>query len=354
MDQREPPRTPPPAGRPTDPDAAEGPHAPSPRRFPRLAAPPSARRISWQRLAVGATLALGAAWLAGLAVRWGVAYVHAQPLYQLTYGEIVLDPPPPGWYRGGAGTFLDHVWQQSQHPKTFSLLDVEPDRLTLLFKRYAWVREVVRVEKRHPNRVIVRLEYREPVACDWKTGTVIDRDGVILPVGDFDREAVSPLVGLVEFSPSDETRPGLCWGRADPHHEGICLPDERVAVAARLADFLKPRLKSLSDVLPKKHVVYVQDWDKQGLCVQVIADGSDALVFEWYEPDVPPAVLKKSPDEKWTMLCDWVRRSPPGDGRKWIYLKFTESGVAFHYEQLPPPSSSALAPRTRPEQTIRK
>jgi hypothetical protein len=343
MDQREPRRNSPAAGRPRAPIELEGdarnPQTPPPRRFTR----PVPRRS-----ALALAVVLGAVVVTSLAVNWGVEYLHAQRAYQLSYREIVLDPPPPPWFRGGFEAFLDHVWAPTREPRSFSQLDVEPGRLTVLFRRYAWVREVLRVEKGYPNRVVVRLVYREPVAEDRRTATLIDRDGVILTRDDVDREAVGPLIALYGFAPPEEPRPGLFWGRIDPRH-GVCLPDEGVVAAARLSAFLKERLGGLSGLLPPAHRVVVHPRAKggrQGLYVEITVTGGDSLMVFWDDPDAGAAVRKLSPEAKWALLRDWVRGHPPGGAGEWVYLVFTQQGLAPDPdpEKPAPPPTSLSAP----------
>src|SRR4051812_33603060 len=129
MDEREPPGISPPEAAPT-------------RRFPRLMTPPTVRRLSPSRLALaglGAACALVLVWLAVTQV-WRAArsYVDRQPVYLLSYRDIVLDPAPPAWFRGGPEAFLEHALSGAGEFQAFSALNFDQAQLLLLFRRYAW------------------------------------------------------------------------------------------------------------------------------------------------------------------------------------------------------------------------
>ncbi|MGE3818715.1 MAG: hypothetical protein AB7I30_04720 [Isosphaeraceae bacterium] len=265
--------------------------------------------------------------LAGSLRRGLVAYVHARPDYQLSLNDVALDPPPPSWYRGGSTRFLERVWAGTTEPRTFSALDLDPRRLNLIFRRDPWVRRVVRVETRYPNRVVTRLEYREPVglaSLDENRRVLVDRDGVMLAVEDVDLDALE-VVGLAEFPPPSNHRQGEVWGGDD------AASRERLVAAARLAGFIKSHRKSLDDALSTTHYVLVQPYGPTDFYVQITAGKSkkegDSLMFLWEpsEGDSPSRGL--SDDQRWSMLCDWVRIHPPGRSGRVIYLIFTPRGV---------------------------
>ena len=167
------------------------------RRFARFVTLPTERRLVLRRLGlavVGGVLAAGS-W-SGHVFRNAVLWLHGHPQYQTTFAAIVLDPAPPAWYRGGAAGFLARVRKAAQREdKPFSVLDLRIEELRREFRLYCWVKGVERVERYPLNRIVVRLDYRRPVArADLPGGDVkvplddvlLDEDGVLLPVEDMD------------------------------------------------------------------------------------------------------------------------------------------------------------------------
>lgn len=343
MDQREHPRMAPAkrrAGEPddledevgVDMDDSDGPRL---RRFPHLVTSPAVRQLTPRRLLLAALGTLAAlvllAVLGSHIVRRAIVYVHAHPTYQLSYHDVVLDPPPPAWFRGGPPAFLEQVWGRSAEPRTFSSLDLDKERLTLLFQWCPWVKAVLRVEVGYPKRVVVGLKYREPVAEFDVSGAWVDCDGVLLPPDDIDREAVAPRIGLHGFPPPSALRYGEKWGRGEPEKGGF-EPEPRVVEAAALAGFLKMRLNDLDSHMPRKPSAVVQLRGKRGLIVQITCGDSlpDSLLIYWgNDPEADLFVRDFDDPQKWTMLCDWVRRTTLFTEGKPVRLKFTRRGVVL-------------------------
>jgi hypothetical protein len=352
MDQREPPRKPPPpaGGRPRDPlelederDLNLGPDrdlhvegTPPSRRFRRLVSAQAVRRIPPDRLAVVILGLLGAIVLAVVlgAISWnrGVAYVNGQPQFQLTHTQIELDPSVPPWFKGHREAFLERVWAGTAEPRTLSALDFDGERLLKLFRRNPWVKRAIKVVHGYPNKVVVLLEFRSPVAlARLPDGSKIplDREGVILPLEDIDLEAAGPLVWLDDFKAPSGLSPGEVWGVLDPQ-SGVDRPDDRLIAAAQLADFLKSRLGDLSGVLSPPLFVHVLPWDDEGSYVQLSCVDSlgDKLMVCWNDPSASREVRKLGPERKWILLCDWIRRNLPGRSDRRVYLQFMKDRVA--------------------------
>jgi hypothetical protein len=360
MDQRDPRRITPPDGRPRGPaevDIDLGVERPGPvrgfdRRFARLVSPPVTRPTDLRRVGLALAVTAAGAVFIGLLARSVVLYLHAHPTYQVSYDQIVLDPPPPAWYRGGARAFLENVWTPTREPRAYSVLDLDPNRLALLFQRYAWVRRVRKVETGHPNRVVVHLDYFEPVAEDAGTGTVIDRDGVILARDDIDPDAVGRLIRLKRFTPPDKPTPGEVWSRVDTP-QGVARPDPEVVSAACLAGFLMRKLDTTSAGPSRRPAVRLWHYDRHGLYVEVEVPGGGWLMLLWEDPTYPPAVRKMTPEEKWVILNDWLAREPPPGKEGVVYLRLTEHGAALDPERDPrnrdvPRTGLNSRERTRP------
>jgi hypothetical protein len=103
-----------------------------------------------------------------------------------------------------------------------------PRRLARAFDIHPWVRQVVRVELRHPAAALVEVRCREPVAMVGVPGGLlaVDAQGVVLPSADFTAESAAayPKITGVESSPQGQA--GLAWGDA--------LVGEGAALAAAL------------------------------------------------------------------------------------------------------------------------
>ena len=148
------------------------------------------------------------------------AWLGEQPAYQVPFASIVLDPPPPGWYRGGSAGFLEDVRRRARMPETVAVLGLEPEELKHVFERSPWTEEVIRISY-PPRGVNVALKYRVPVAIvvtDDLKKYVVNSSAVIL-AGDEKEVDLEPLEkergllritgqGLVEPSYSE---PGVAW-----------------------------------------------------------------------------------------------------------------------------------------------
>ncbi|HEX8201839.1 MAG TPA: hypothetical protein VF590_15290, partial [Isosphaeraceae bacterium] len=183
------------------------------------------------------------------------------------------------------------------------------------------------VERAYPNRLIVRLEYRAPVA-EVRVGPstfVLDGDAVILPADDLDRDAAGPLVPLHGLDPPADGRPGIQWGT---EVDGLAPPDPRAAAAARLASFLKARLRPGSAAAaPFRRLAVTSCADDGSLWVR--ADGRYWIA--WGDPPGAEGPGRPTAAEKWDQLRDWVRRGG-GSARRadpdaHDYLDFTRAGV---------------------------
>ncbi len=335
MEQRDPPRITLSEGPPRDssPGDRDDSRPPSSRRFPRLLSPPPVRRWSPRQIVLafsGLTLALVCLFALGSwLLHLGRTYVQSQMEYKLSFRKITLDPPPPRWYRGGSVGFLDRVESQSKHASEFSTLDLDLAKLRSAFELNPLVKKVNRIHREYPNRIVVKLEYHEPVAVAKfldRSECLLDRDGDILPRENINVELARPLIELYDFSPPFNPRDGHRWYRRDPKDD-VPIPDKTVAGATRLAGFLRDKMCATGDSHGLLYVyIHRNTRSPSGLFVQV---GSN-LMFRWENtsPDDPDAV--PSEDARWTMLLEWVKRHPPlAESSTFEDLIFTPKGVVL-------------------------
>jgi hypothetical protein len=302
------------------------------RRFPRFVAPPNVRKLALPRVVLALLAGAGAlvlvVALGSATVRSLSAYLHRQSEYQFEFRRIELRPSPPLWFRGGAAAFLERVRAESSQPERQSLLEADLGALARAFRLDCWVRKVERVERSHPNRVVVRLAYREPVAEFEVPGrarlVVVDREGVILPDADLDHEALGPLVRLYGMKPPHQPHVGETWKRPEASSGGG-VPDESVAAAARLAEFLRrvqDQLKLIPQTSGRRIVVHAGR--KDALWVQY-----GNLLFRWNEPPGAEEPGELSAQAKWELLRDWLDQHDPSFDKQagYHFYEIAKSGI---------------------------
>jgi hypothetical protein len=312
------------------------------RRFARFVVARRVRRLALTRIGlagVALTLTVAASIaLANLAARW----LREQRDYQLPFRAITLDPPPPPWYRGEAGVFLDRVRNEDPAWETISVLGVDFKELAGVFRLNCWVDKVLRVERAYPNRLVVHLQYLVPVAVGQESAGafwVIDKNGVILPHQDIDEKFLDRLIQVVNLDPPFDPQPGRVW-KSQKGANGQAEGDARVLAAAKLADYLRTmseREKPLPSPEPF-HFIHIQD---QTLFVQY----GPSTMFRWGEPPGNEAPGQLTAAEKWTMLREWVEThpNPPDESPSYLVLEFTKTGIK---------SSRRTSPRSFPRMRI--
>ena len=153
--------------------------------------------------------------------------VLSGPDYTITAESIEITPPP-SWIRTD---IRGEVFRAVQLGRALRLLDDDlTERLAGAFALHPWVRAVRRVEKRHPARVIVDLEYRRPVLMvETPAGLLpVDQEGVLLPGGDFTAAEQQRLPRLAAIETQPLGAMGERWG--DPRVFG------GAQIAAALSD----------------------------------------------------------------------------------------------------------------------
>ncbi len=153
--------------------------------------------------------------------------VLSGPDYAITAESIEITPPP-SWIRTD---IRGEVFRAVQLGGALRLLDADvTERLAGAFSLHPWIRSVRRVEKRHPARVIVELEYRRPVLMvETPAGLLpVDHEGVLLPNGDLTQAEQLRLPRLAAIETQPLGAMGERWG--DPRVFG------GAQIAAVLAD----------------------------------------------------------------------------------------------------------------------
>jgi hypothetical protein len=152
-----------------------------PRLLSRLA------RYAW---GPGRPLLLVCAAIAALAVAWYAIWqrvgptVLASETYHVTPDEVDMTPPPE-WIHSDLRA---EVFRSASFERSLKLTDEDlTERIAGAFALHPWVAWVRRVEKRHPARVVVELEYRRPVCMIEVLGELlpVDAGAVLLPKEDF-------------------------------------------------------------------------------------------------------------------------------------------------------------------------
>ncbi len=302
--------------------------AASTRRFARSFPSPATRGDSLGRLGLWVLASIVALLLVLVAIVSGgralVRWLHERPAYQLRFDEITLEPSPPSWFMRGRAGFLDGLRSNAKRPESLSVLDVDLAKLRDDFRHYAWVKKVKRVERTVPNRIVVRLDYREPVAR-WERDPriVIDGDGVILPDEDIAPEAAGRLILLASVDqPPFDSKPGEPWKMGNAALD-LALPDERVMAAARLADFL--RVRQAEEPIPGLRVEKIHPMTQHGLSIEF----DDQWIVFWKNPPGSEGPVELTASKKWEMLRGHVRSHKTlgvSDPLK-TYLKFTKQGL---------------------------
>jgi hypothetical protein len=329
------------------------------------------RRLDYSRvgllvlaaLALAGTLAYFVAW----AARASVAWLAHQPQYQVPFDQIELVNEPPGWYVGPrarptrAQAFLEGVRSSAREPEHVSVLDVGPDGLAAVFKKYAWVGDVTRVTY-DAGRIRVDLRYRQPVAwVEPRDGRplMVDEEGNVLPPDNVDVSALDRVISKIKITaygglaPPVATQYGEKWkSRADDR--GIEEVDERIVAAARLAGFLlraahesdtelHPALRIIQIIVTDFHKV-VPDFGPRGLFV---LNNENALIW-WGDAPGSEKPGRPTAQEKWAMLRRWEQTTAARFLDTGDYWAFSRDGLQFKCSH----PGARHRPKTAAERTI--
>ena len=299
--------------------------------FDDRAAPRRVPRRILVRAAIGvALLALGPVGLF-YAHRRMSAWLHERGDYQIDFASIKLDPPVPGWYRGGGVAFLERFRVEAGYPVRIPLLTMDLSQLHKALSKDPWVAHVDRVERKYPDQFVIHLVYRRPVALvrvaysDVQKVYVLDSEGIIVRGEDVDRERAAPLTPLTGLSSPVDPRPGLPWFVADA--QKVPRPDPRVAHGAALAAFLGDHLSMLKSKAPFDRVE----------AINPTHDPDDGLWFRltaetwvlWGSPVSTESPGELDAEEKWRILVQTAREYPGLSLPKGQFWQFVKTGLVI-------------------------
>jgi hypothetical protein len=303
------------------------------------------RRFDWFRLTLVCLMICGGVGIIGyfgrVALQNAVAWLHAQPKYQLAFTDIQLVPPAPNWILGSDRTILRQVLENSGEDSVLSVPALEPGRLTKAFKKSPWVFEVREIRIEYPNRISAHLAYCKPVATVKKSSDegliVLDEHGLILPADEIDTTRIAlkgsvtgtgdGLIPIVKNNPSEpkDRSPGLTWksSPADPQL------DRRILSAAKLAGFFKRKEQDLDpkSKTPRIELISLNDGDdlERGQCIRT-TDSEDLFLWGPGPGEEPPGSL--TADEKWALICEWAESRPRRKLQKADdYWEFQKTGL---------------------------
>jgi len=299
--------------------------------------PPRARRLAFARpagrldarravaaLLVFLSVALVLVYMGGRLVDRAVRWLHDQPRYQLPFNQIELVPPPPSCFRGGVAAFLERARENVGESEVLPLLDLEPGRVELVFKRFPWVERVEAIDH-PPGGLVVHLNYNEPVAkVLFPTGEqfALDRRARILPPEDLNVECAGGLIQISgrRITPPASTRAGLVWKTESADAAEI---DRGVVQAAGLAGFLlEPERRRQADEIPALRVLVISTTESEGRGLFV--QNAEGTMILWGRGPGDERPGEPSALDKWELLtakakAEGIRRGNPGD--YWAFVR---------------------------------
>jgi hypothetical protein len=322
---------------------------------PQMALPrPSRRGLDrgrMLRLAVWLVAGLIGAVLAYRAGIAAVAWLGEQPAYQVPFRSIVLDPPPPTWYRGGSAGFLENVRQRARMPETIPLLKFNDRELEDVFKLSPWTQEVLKITRR-PLGLTIRLNYHRPVAIvptPSHQEYLVDRSAIILPLEEVDRERLEHDHDLIRIDGEGlmdplDPQPGLAW-KPQPGLTDIAAGNHHIADAAEVAYFLEEKSHSLDRVAnPSLNIRSINPMDKHPEYRGQFLCNAESTYILWGEAPGQEGPKSLGAEEKWKKLVEWSRTEKNRILPYRHYWEITAAGVV-HVDPSRPASDSARMTR---------
>ncbi len=312
------------------------------------------------RLAVWLASGLIGAILAYRAGIAAVAWLGDQAAYQLPFRSIVLDPPPPAWYRGGSVQFLENVRRRAGMPETIPLLKFKANELQDVFKLSPWTQEVVQITYR-PLGLTIRLNYHRPVAIVVTSSHqeyLVDRSAIILPLQEVDRERLQRDLGLIRIegdglSDPLDPQPGIVWKPKGGLHD-IALGNEHIADAAEVAGFLAEKMHSLDkDANPALNIRSINPMDEDKEYRGQFLSNAESTYILWGEAPGKEDSRSLGAEEKWKKLCEWSQTEKNRILPYRHFWKITSAGLIHVDPKRPASESARMARPVRDGSTIR-
>ncbi|MEX0715387.1 MAG: hypothetical protein WD066_02310 [Planctomycetaceae bacterium] len=232
-----------------------------------------------------------AGWFLGPTIRRALPPIEERDEYRIRAAEIQV-PDMPTWI---PEDFVAEATRRAGLREELSLLD---EGLTAdvaeAFRLHPWVRNVVRVEKSYPARVVARLEFREPVAMVQVQGGMypIDAHGVLLPPTDFSAAETHRYPAIAGVKSTPQGPAGSSWG--DP----IVIAAAKVAVAL-LSEWRELGLVAIRVVEPAKR-------KPEEMTFELVAPQGSRIV--WGRPPGTDHPGELSADQKLGRLKDYRAR----------------------------------------------
>lgn len=285
-----------------------------------------ARSPDWTRrilIVVVVAGLVGLGWVVGKRlVAWAALWLGRQSGYQVAFRDVVLEEPPPPWFKGGEPAFLEGVRRAAGMPESFSTLETTPSQLLAAFKEAPWVEEALQATYA-PGKVRVRLVYQRPAAYVQLVGGeqyLVDAKATVLAPEDVDSERLGPMIRVLgtEIARPIDPRPGVVW-KSD--RAGSVGPDPSIVAAARLAGFLVQNPSSAPGLRIDR--IIVSDFERRGLFMETALG-----VMIWWR-SAPGAEAADEPDAqaKWAALTAWAASPTTEPLPDQDYITFTSKGL---------------------------
>lgn len=314
-------------------DAAAGGPGPVP------ALSPPSRNLSRRRLVrAGIVTGLTTAGLVLARLGWLRAeyWLETRPVRRIDFSDIVLDPPPPKWIKGGSAAILAEVRHGSGLPDSIDALAIPADDLRRAFRNHShWVAEVGSIRRDYPNKLSVAIRYREPVVevgdRSGRALALLDDEAVVLPSDSVLRGGAGGLLRIdIDLSPRG-IRTGRAWpgpGQADD----LVEPDPDMAHLCRLAGFLKKAEQARgADPVGFQQIRLIRN---QGRFLGVFLVASGNRLIRW-RTTIEPESSPTSPDDaaKWRRLVEWLQEDRPWPpAQKYLYFDGSNHGALAVFE----------------------
>lgn len=296
------------------------------RPWPRLARAPEGKGKGhrswrlWTRLgAIVAAIAIALA--AGhRAITSAVWWLQGQPDYQVAFRSITLDPSAPAYIKGGDDALLQRVQRAARLPDHVRTLDTDLAALGRdLVLASPWIERVAAVQVRdYPNRVVVALAYRRPIARIENRSIFLDESGVVLPGDELDVSALPPLLWIRGYrGDTSAPRVGVALAPSD-------TPEMRALHAGlKLAAFVlraTPESAIGDHQIVSVDIAHGADW----LSLQT----DDGYRISWGEAPGLESPGRPKAESKWRALADLIATEPLSPERRQTHYLSVAGGKA--------------------------